>query len=104
MIWWSLSFNFNFVENAKRRVRGCPTDWFADAQDAGVAQDLEHFVGRKPSLRLPLVHVWVDLLVNDLEHKHATVTRCEVCTCMCLVRHNTNYNRGAIITLVHLNY
>lgn len=47
-----------------------PTDWFGDAEEAGVAQSLEDFVGWKRSLGLPLLHVRVDLLLDDLRSKN----------------------------------
>lgn len=48
------------------------TYWFGDSEEARVAQNLEDLVGWKLSLRLPLVHVRVDLLLNDLRSKNTS--------------------------------
>lgn len=50
------------------------TNGFADSQKTSVSQELEDFVSRKLSFRLPLIHVRVDLLIDELQTHWNTFT------------------------------
>ena len=54
------------------------TDRLVDSQESSVAQDLEDLVSGEHPLCFPLVHMWVNLLVDDLGE---TNTSMGVCVC-----------------------
>lgn len=45
------------------------TNWLVDSKEASVSQDLEDLVGWKYPICFPLIHIGVDLLVDDLQHR-----------------------------------